>query len=146
MGSTSRARRRRWIRRQFDRIRQNRRNRCLPCHYLKNLQLAHRRSTGLDGQGRGSYERLRDVRQHPRAYALMCLACHRLYDALILRAPSQHRGWRCDLVPRDHALSVLRSASQFTLGDEIGLRGTDDLQEGAEWSMVVAERIGGDGG
>lgn len=45
------------------------------------LQWAHREPTGLKGEGRGWYRRLRDVRDYPEKYLLLCRACHLDFDA-----------------------------------------------------------------
>ena len=46
------------------------------------LQFAHihGKETRLKGQGRGSFERLKDVFDHPDSYVLLCAEHHREYD------------------------------------------------------------------
>lgn len=51
------------------------------CSSTKNLQFAHLKKTNLSGMGRGSYNRIRDVRDHPECYALLCKECHKLFDS-----------------------------------------------------------------
>lgn len=51
------------------------------CGSTNKLQFAHLKDTGLHGQSRGSYNRIRDVRDHPECYALLCEECHRLFDS-----------------------------------------------------------------
>ena len=42
------------------------------------LEFAHRYPTGLEGRSRGSTARLRDIREHPFAYFLVCKRHHRV--------------------------------------------------------------------
>lgn len=100
---------RRWVHRAFARLRRRRRNRCLVCGVRRQLQWAHRRSTGLDGPGRGSIRRLQDIRRFPRRYALLCVSCHRLYDRGFLHPPSQGQGWRCDRISEGEKTWAFRS-------------------------------------
>lgn len=48
----------------------------------EELEFAHVIETELsgDGQGRGSYRRWKDVRDHPECYRLMCYLCHEVFD------------------------------------------------------------------
>lgn len=130
----------RWIRRLALRLRWRRGNRCLVCQLHARegakLQWAHRSETGLSGEGRGQSKRILDVFKHPRAYSLMCIPDHHLYDAGILRPPSRSRGWRCDLevveyLPRDNEIRRLvfpppkiaatLDARPYSNGIEVGL-------------------------
>jgi len=40
------------------------------------LEFAHVAPTKLNGRGRGTYRRLRDVEKNPEAYRLLCRPCH----------------------------------------------------------------------
>jgi hypothetical protein len=104
-------------RRYIDRLRRRlyraRRDRCLACwvrRSLARLEWAHRRPTGLNGWGRGRLDRLMDVKRHPRAYALLCKDCHKLFDTDVLHAPSKGQGWRCDLLAPTELRRILRYA------------------------------------
>ena len=54
--------------------------RCL-CHEYDQLELAHIKDTNLSGEGRGSHNRLRDYRNNPDCYIILCKKCHIEYDA-----------------------------------------------------------------
>lgn len=45
------------------------------------LEFAHLRPTGLRGQARAD-RTFADIRRNPDAYALLCVPCHRAFDAL----------------------------------------------------------------
>lgn len=44
------------------------------------LEFAHLKPTGLNGQGRGHDRRLKDVRENPGSYCLLCHPCHVAFD------------------------------------------------------------------
>lgn len=88
------------IRAAFAALRRERGDACRACGHRRDLQWAHRCPTELNGLGRGSYERLRDIYAYPRRYILLCVSCHRAYDAGWLRQASWAGGWRCDLIRR----------------------------------------------
>jgi len=88
---------RRWVRRHRELLRRRRGRRCRACGGDGDLQFAHRHPTGLDGMGRGSMDRVRDITDHPRAYVLLCQRCHRLYDRGLLRPASRRGGRRCEI-------------------------------------------------
>ena len=50
------------------------------CEETIELQFAHIKPTELSGNGRGSYKRLQDIRNHPKCYKLLCDIHHRRYD------------------------------------------------------------------
>jgi len=52
------------------------------CDSTDRLEFAHICNTKLCGQGRGSKERIRDVRDNPHAYVLLCHRHHSLYDSM----------------------------------------------------------------
>lgn len=54
---------------------------CQECMMKETLEFAHKKPTGLNGQGRGSIRRIYDVMMHPEAYMLLCKEHHKLYDA-----------------------------------------------------------------
>ena len=59
--------------------------RCNLCDGFKcrniNLEFAHLRKTDLSGEGRGSMDRLEDIRNNITAYTLLGRACHKEYDS-----------------------------------------------------------------
>lgn len=54
--------------------------RCLYCGSMRMLEFAHIKPTKLSGKGRGSYRRLKDIRDNPLCYELLCYSCHRQLD------------------------------------------------------------------
>lgn len=44
------------------------------------LEFAHVAKTGLKGRGRGTSERIRDIKNNPEAYRLLCRPCHMALD------------------------------------------------------------------
>lgn len=56
---------------------------------IKTAQFAHvhEKPTGLDGRGRGGWNRLKDIMMNPSCYWLACIECHADYD-------KQHGEWR----------------------------------------------------
>ena len=63
-----------WVRRKRREIRRKRGNRCevKGCGKKRKLAMAHIKPTKLRGISRGSYTRLRDWIDHPKAYKLVC--------------------------------------------------------------------------
>lgn len=60
---------------------------CWSCGYRPRvrfwrLHFAHTAPTGLRGRGRGQWDRYCDIRRNPDRYALLCVRCHRKFDAL----------------------------------------------------------------
>jgi len=59
-------------------------NRCQECNVKgskkRPLHWAHTKDTLLNGRGRGSYKRYKDVLKNPKSYTLLCSACHLDYD------------------------------------------------------------------
>jgi hypothetical protein len=53
---------------------------CKVCGALTPLEWAHIKPTSVNGKGRGSFRRLRDVRKHPGCYLLVCAQCHAEMD------------------------------------------------------------------
>ena len=51
------------------------------CQTGQKLEYAHIKATGLNGRGRGSWERIRDVIQNWDCYVLLCVAHHTDYDS-----------------------------------------------------------------
>ena len=60
-------------------------NACEDCGQMGTLEFAHKEPTECVGQGRGSYWRMRDVREFPDKYRLLCQACHAAFDGLLYR-------------------------------------------------------------
>ncbi len=50
------------------------------CESTEELEFAHVAPTELNGRGRGYPQRVKDVRDHPAAYRLLCKACHWFLD------------------------------------------------------------------
>jgi hypothetical protein len=53
---------------------------CQDCGSKKKLEFAHLKYTGLNGHGRGSYKRIRNIMDYPDAYRLLCHSCHLKFD------------------------------------------------------------------
>ncbi len=51
-----------------------------PTKETEDLQFAHRIKTNLSGKGRGSGERVRDIRKNPLSYILLCRTHHDKLD------------------------------------------------------------------
>lgn len=49
------------------------------CSY-SDANFAHIKPNGLNGKGRGSYNRMKDVMENPDSYALLHKLCHEWYD------------------------------------------------------------------
>lgn len=73
-----------WAHRLNEALRSRRGNVCEVCGSVDNPtdphQWAHIAQTSLSGEGRGYQARIRDVRDNPEKYALMCRSCHREFD------------------------------------------------------------------
>jgi len=71
-----------WIAKERQREIQKWGGRCQVCgnSTYEELQFAHVKPTSLDGGGRGSYARLKDVQKHPECYRLLCETCHQGFD------------------------------------------------------------------
>lgn len=69
---------------------------CERCGAPDDLEFHHARRNGLNGNGRGSVQRLRDVLTHPGDYKLLCAPCHAAVDPYRYRpgtfAPPAARG------------------------------------------------------
>lgn len=65
---------------EMKRLRLLRGNKCELCSSKRLLEFAHVKPTGLKGAGRGKYVRVRDIKQHPTCYALLCHGCHEIKD------------------------------------------------------------------
>lgn len=130
--------RRAYVERAFRRLRRNRRNRCLVCWFRHGLQWAHRHPTGLSGEGRGSLHRLFDVMKHPRAYALLCLDCHKLFDAGILKPPSRGDGWRCEIASRIEIRAALEPR-RYAFGKETGVGEGGAIARSAYYSFLDSQ-------
>jgi hypothetical protein len=126
------------VRRWFSKLRRNRRGRCRACSVRENLQWAHRRPTGLSGEGRGSKERVLDIKRNPRAYVLLCLECHRFFDRKILLRPSRGRGWRCDLARASEVIEALEPV-QYIYGEEVGNDWVDRLNRPIPEEPIAAD-------
>ena len=48
----------------------------------KKLEFAHIQPTNLSGMGRGKSERLKDIKNNPKCYVLLCQDCHKYLDSL----------------------------------------------------------------
>lgn len=54
------------------------------CNETKKLEFAHICPTCLNGMGRGSTHRVKDVRDNPHAYTLLCKQHHLEYDSKVV--------------------------------------------------------------
>jgi hypothetical protein len=63
-----------------ERVRELLGDRCQECDSPEEVELAHVARTRVQGRGRGTYRRLRDVLEHPEAYKLLCRPCHMDFD------------------------------------------------------------------
>lgn len=71
-----------WRRRQAADLRLQYRNECWYCGSADSLEFAHRHGMEtLRGAGRGSSERIGDIRRNPLNYLLLCRDCHLAYDS-----------------------------------------------------------------
>ena len=74
----------RWYRRHRAEEVKKRGGRCLFCMSKESLEFAHVKKTPLSGirkgRGRSQEEVLKDVRENPASYILLCARCHRNYD------------------------------------------------------------------
>jgi len=66
--------------RKFKLLRLSFGNCCQHCGTKENLEFAHKEPTGLDGKGRGSYARFKDICRNKDKYLLLCKDCHLKYD------------------------------------------------------------------
>ena len=66
----------------LEKMRSDRGNKCLQCSSVNRLEFAHLRPTGLRGRGRGMDARMRDIKNHPNDYILLCRKCHLLLDSI----------------------------------------------------------------
>lgn len=70
---------RRWRHRTMERLREQFGGVCgeggLECGTI-GLEFAHTAETKIRGRGRGSYERIRDIKAHPESYRLLCRRHH----------------------------------------------------------------------
>jgi hypothetical protein len=73
------------IKRRRERLRLEHGARCCFCFSTQELEFSHIAPTGLFGEERGRYERMKDIDTHPYSYALMCKWCHAEYDGRGLR-------------------------------------------------------------
>jgi len=71
-----------WSSHLFDRLRVQFGGKCVVCGQLWELEFAHVKPTGLNGDGRGRKERYYDIKNHPDCYALMCTKDHKEFDKI----------------------------------------------------------------
>ena len=67
-----------WTKNRMLELRENRGNKCIDCdnNNIKELEFHHIAPTGLMGHSRGSYQRVKDISDHPDCYVLVCNSCH----------------------------------------------------------------------
>src|SRR5574342_645320 len=58
---------------------------CTNCGGNYQLEFAHLEPTDITGLGRGSYQRVIDVKRNPDAYTLLCQPCHKEKDGPLWR-------------------------------------------------------------
>lgn len=91
-----------WGNIMLGRLRAERGNKCFDCGNTSILpEFHHIKPTGLNGRGRGSSQRAKDIRDHPDAYVLLCKSCHKarhraqLIEKLELK-PMESRSYKHD--------------------------------------------------
>lgn len=77
-----------YVRRERERLLQEYGACCKSCGGTDQLEFAHEKLTEIWGLGRGSYSRIKDVKDHPDAYTLLCQPCHKVKDGPLWRNPS----------------------------------------------------------
>ncbi len=65
-----------WVRKAFDRLKQEFGDRCMTCESEENLEFAHVFPTDLTGRSRGRKERYYDIKNNKECYVLLCRDCH----------------------------------------------------------------------
>lgn len=68
-----------WLDHKFDALRASRGNACELCgRELSSSEgeFSHIEPTEVSGEGRGRYERYKDIKLHPESYRLACETCH----------------------------------------------------------------------
>lgn len=50
------------------------------CGSVLGLEFAHVKPTGLNGRGRGTPQRVHDIKRNPTHYRLLCRRCHMALD------------------------------------------------------------------
>lgn len=68
-------------RQEFNRLRRDRLikqfgGRCVSCGSTNDLQFHHLIPTEVNGRGRGTQARLKDIESHTDSYTLLCGVCH----------------------------------------------------------------------
>lgn len=69
-----------WIKKAFQKLREEFGGCCRICESKDDLEFAHRRDNGFKGKGRGRKERYYNIKNNPSDYALLCKPCHRAFD------------------------------------------------------------------
>lgn len=74
---------RQYVRNKFKELKKKFGNICMHegCDKTTKLQFAHKKTTSLNGRGRGSYQRYLDIKNNPMAYHLLCENHHRKFDS-----------------------------------------------------------------
>lgn len=65
-----------WTKNKMQELRDQRGNKCSSCGLSESLEFHHISPTGLSGEGRGFYQRVKDISAHPDSYVLLCKDCH----------------------------------------------------------------------
>lgn len=85
-------RKRRYLHRLRERLEAQLGGKCRDCGQTWGLEFAHTGETGLNGRGRGSWERLKNVRDHIDKYTLLCQPCHQANDGPMYMNPHYKKG------------------------------------------------------
>jgi hypothetical protein len=78
--------------RKLQELRDLRGNCCEECSSTDELQWAHIKPTGLNGEGRGQSRRYHDIKKHPDHYKLWCKPCHTKLGGPEHGNPKDHGG------------------------------------------------------
>lgn len=72
-----------WVQRKREEIKKKLNFTCQRCNEVtpeERLDFAHKEPTELNGRGRGSFTRIKDVLNNPQKYCMLCMGCHEACD------------------------------------------------------------------
>ena len=67
---------------EFNALRKFYGNKCINCNSKIKIEFAHILPTKLKGLGRGKPERIKDIKENPKCYILLCNKCHKEFDKI----------------------------------------------------------------